>query len=716
MAKIQLLDQNTINKIAAGEVVERPSAVVKELIENAIDAGTSAVTVEIKGGGIDFIRITDNGSGIEKDQIKIAFERHATSKIRSAQDLLSVSSLGFRGEALASISAVSQVELITKTRGALTGTRYVIDGGEEKNFEEIGCPEGTTFVIRNLFYNVPARRKFLKSAQTETSYICDLVERLAISNPQISFKFMSNNQLKLQTSGNGNLKDILYHIYGRDITSNLVPVKSQSDIISMEGFIAKPVVNRGNRNYLNYFINGRYIKSKILDKAIEEAYKPYMMQHRHPMTALQFTIDSRFIDVNVHPTKMEVRFTNEHAIYQEVYSRISDVLSGKNLIPEVSVGKEKKIQKKVEQKPVPEPFETRRRLNDTEELGKQKVEAAKLISQFEKIKTKQQSNEKLNKKINAKSDETLTDIKTGQVKKENTEKIQEETVYGKGLSFAEKAKQALKQKDRSSVSDSSIKTDQKQTEKIPDEEKEEQKLKEQELKVQEVRPDQEKELSTDTIWDKGSFVQGELFSNEDEKKLLSKEARKQHKIIGQIFDTYWIIEYQDKMFLIDQHAAHEKVLYEKTMRSLENKEMTSQMLQPPIILSLSMREEQALKQHKAELEKIGFEIEAFGGREFSVRAVPANLFGVAQVELLTEFLDSLTEDMKIKNSDIILEKIASMSCKAAIKGNSRMSRLEAEALIDELMELENPYNCPHGRPVIVSMTKYEVEKKFKRIV
>ena len=322
----------------------------------------------------------------------------------------------------------------------------------------------------------------------------------------------------------------------------------------------------------------------------------------------------------------------------------------------------------------------------------------------------------MNEKINAKSDEILTETKTGQVKKENSEKIQEETVYGKGLSFAEKAKQALKQKDRSSVSDSSIKTDQKQTEKIPDEEKKEQKLKEQELKVQEVRPDQEKELSTDTIWDKGSFVQGELFSTEDEKKLLSKEARKQHKIIGQIFDTYWIIEYQDKMFLIDQHAAHEKVLYEKTMRSLEKKEMTSQMLQPPIILSLSMREEQALKQHKAELEKIGFEIEAFGGREFSVRAVPANLFGVAQVELLTELLDSLTEDVKIKNSDIILEKIASMSCKAAIKGNSKMSRLEAEALIDELMELENPYNCPHGRPVIVSMTKYEVEKKFKRIV
>ena len=390
MAKIQLLDQHTINKIAAGEVVERPSAVVKELVENAIDAGANAVTVEIKGGGIEFIRITDNGCGIEADQVRIAFERHATSKIRSAEDLLSVSSLGFRGEALASIGAVAQVELVTKTRGALTGTRYAIDGGDEKCLEEIGCPEGTTFVIRNLFYNVPARRKFLKSAQTEASYINDLVERLAISNPTVAFKFMNNNQLKLQTSGNGNIKEIIYHIYGRDITSNLVEVNSAMPSVRIQGFVAKPVVNRGNRNYMNYFINGRYIKSAIVNKAIEEAYKPYMMQHRYPMTALQFSIDSQFIDVNVHPAKLEIRFTNGNAVYQAVYDAVSDALAGKNMIPEVSVGKDRKAAKsEIQQRKVAEPFEKKRRYEESGTIGKQMVEAAKLISKFEELEKKQ---------------------------------------------------------------------------------------------------------------------------------------------------------------------------------------------------------------------------------------------------------------------------------------------------------------------------------------
>lgn len=612
MEEILLLDQNTINKIAAGEVVERPSAVVKELVENAIDAGATAITVEIKGGGIELVRITDNGSGIAKEQVRIAFERHATSKIRSVQDLLTVGSLGFRGEALASIGAVAQVEMVTKTRGALTGSRYVIDGGEEKTLEEIGCPEGTTFVVRNLFYNVPARRKFLKSAQTEASYINDLVERLAMSHPDISFKFMNNNQLRLQTSGNGKTKDIIYHIYGRDITANLLQVKTSSPVLQVEGFIAKPVVSRGNRNYMNYFINGRYIKSNIINKAIEEAYKPYTMQHRYPMTALQFTIDSQCIDVNVHPAKMEIRFTNEQTIYHEIYHAISDVLSGREMIPEVTIGKE---QKQTQNKPVqsaPEPFEKKRVLQESKNVGKQMVEAAKVITQFEQVRNKQ-----------------------NQLKEETPYKVQNET------------------------------------------------------SSQEVTQEQ---------------------------KLLSKEAKKHHKIIGQIFDTYWIIQYEDKMFIIDQHAAHEKVLFEKTMRDIENKNFSSQILQPPIILSLTMREQQALEQYRSELEKLGFEIEAFGGREFSVRAVPANLFGVAQVDLLTDLLNSLTEDMNVKGSELILERVASMSCKAAVKGNMKLSMLEAEALIDELMELENPYNCPHGRPVIVSMTKYEIEKKFKRIL
>lgn len=722
MGEIVLLDQSTINKIAAGEVVERPAAVVKELVENAIDAGANAVTVEIKGGGIEFIRITDNGSGIEKDQVQIAFKRHATSKIRTAEDLLSVSSLGFRGEALASISAVAKVELVTKTRGALTGTRYELDGGAEKALEEIGCPEGTTFVVRNLFYNVPARRKFLKSAVTEASYINDLVERLAISNPSISFKFINNNQLKLQTSGNGNRKDIIYHIYGRDITANLLEVKSDTPVVKIEGYIAKPVVNRGNRNYMNYFINGRYIKSAIVNKAIEEAYKPYMMQHRHPMTALQFTIDSQFIDVNVHPAKLEIRFTNGQAVYQAVYQAVSDALAGKNMIPEVSVGKEKKPERTKEAKNAPEPFEQKRKFDEKTAVGKQIVEAAKVISQFEEIKKKQgMVREESSFYTKGKAEEKTPDIAGGSANMEKTT-AEESKGSSSELSFDsnKNAAQVENETVAAAKESASVALEQFLAAKEPDVTEVDRHLENvAQTPVETGKKNifkQEVGRRTEPVWDKTNTKQQELFQTEEEQKFLSKEAKKHHKIIGQIFDTYWIVQYQDKMFLIDQHAAHEKVLFERTMKSLANKEITSQMLQPPIILSLSMREEQTLQKHQEELRRLGFEIEAFGGREFSVRAVPANLFGVAQVELLTELLDSLTEEIKVKKADVILEKVASMSCKAAVKGNMKLSIMEAEALIDELMELENPYHCPHGRPVIVSMSKNEIEKKFKRIV
>ena len=644
MNKIVLLDQSTINKIAAGEVVERPSAVVKELIENAIDAGATGITIEIKGGGIDLIRITDNGAGIPKEEITVAFKRHATSKIRSVEDLLTVSSLGFRGEALASISAVAQVELITKTRGELAGSRYVIEGGQEKAFEEIGCPEGTTFVVRNLFFNTPARKKFLKSAQTEAGYISDFVERLSISHPNISFKFLNNNQLKLHTSGNNNLKDIIYHVYGRDITAQLIEIKKETPILSINGFIAKPVVSRGNRSYMNYFINGRYIKSTIINRAIEEGYKPFSMQHRYPMTALHFEIDSRYIDVNVHPTKMEIRFTNNQELYQTILGIISDALAGKEMIPEV-VLEEKKEKKEEAKILVPEPFEKKRieefskkekeqmvqsqyyEAPRNAETTKQVQEAAKIIQKFEELEKN---------------------------RKEDKEKIESIPIINKVM----------------------------------------------------------EEDAYEPVYNKTNSTQVNLFSE----NLLAKEAKKQHRIIGQVFGTYWIIEYQDKMFLIDQHAAHEKVLFEQTMKNIEKKCFTSQMLHPPIILTLNMREQEALEHYLPELEKIGFQIEAFGGREFSVRAIPGNLFGIGQIDLLMELVDSLLEETTLKSSNVILEKVASMSCKAAVKGNTKLSYAEAEQLIDQLMELDNPYHCPHGRPVIISMSKYELEKKFKRII
>lgn len=778
MNKIVLLDQGTINKIAAGEVVERPSAVVKELIENAMDAGANAITVEIKGGGIDLIRITDNGSGIPSEDIPVAFERHATSKIRSVEDLLTVSSLGFRGEALASISAVAQVELITKTRGALLGNRYVIEGGNEKDLEEIGCPEGTTFVIRNLFYNTPARKKFLKSAQTEAGYIGDFVERLALSRPDISFKFLNNNQLKLHTSGNGNLKDVIYHIYGREIAAELLEINENKDGIHIHGFIAKPIVSRGNRGYMNYFINGRYIKSNIISKGIEEGYKPYTMQHRYPMTALHFEMDSSLLDVNVHPTKMEVRFSDNQKIYQLVLSTISDLLAGKEMIPTVLLGSEKK-EKKNEKKLAAEPFETGRKSieqpkskeeqksinqqmntefqengtalqnmnspkntsienvaakmvekkgdyksSESESVKKEASEALKLLEKFENIAKRQEERKQKNsyqsiseqRKIIRKELEMLE--KSRLTNKQNKFEEALQPIEGqrnpKIEEVSSEMQPSLLKEDFSYRSNNNECIKPIKCEKVAEEAIEEnssEPIKKSEKITKDINKEEQSSI-TDQIIDKKNSEQISLFSE----KLLDKEAKKHHHIIGQVFGTYWMVEYQDKLFMIDQHAAHEKVLFERTMKSMENKQFTSQLLNPPIILTLNMREQEALENYLPELTQLGFEIEAFGGREYSVRAIPGNLYGVEIMDFLMELIGSLLEEVHLKSSEIILEKVASMSCKAAVKGNTKLSYAEAEGLIDELMELENPYHCPHGRPVIVSMSKYELEKKFKRIL
>lgn len=694
MANITILDQSTINKIAAGEVIERPAAIVKELIENAIDAGANGITTEIKDGGISFIRITDNGSGILKEEIPIAFLRHSTSKIKSVEDLLSVSSLGFRGEALSSIAAVSQLELVTKTHGELNGVRYVIEGGEEKNFEEIGCPDGTTFIIRNLFFNTPARRKFLKSPVTEAGYISDLIERLAVSHPNISFKFIVNNQIKLHTSGNNNLKDIIYNVYGRELSANILDVSGKTDHIIMRGFIGKPIVSRGNRNYMNYYINGRFIKSGIINKAIEEAYKPYTMTHRYPFTALHFSIDPDLIDVNVHPTKMEIRFKNGEEIYTLVFHTIKDILAGKDLIPEVVLVKDKEEEKKLNN--IPEPFEKNRlkALKKVENEYNVRPTSNNIthnvanmvnipdsikdteIGKFQTIITHPEDIREIV------SNHNMTSIDTG-ININDTKNVVDD-VYNqnrpiKAGSFSEASNYG------------GIETSQTQ---------------------HSTNVDKTLEDSTRTNLDIIKVEQINLF----EDKLISEHAKKNHRIIGQLFSTYWIVEYMDKMFIIDQHAAHEKVLYEKTMNAISKKEYLSQMVNPPIILTLSMREEEALKKHMGSLNQLGFEIEAFGGKEYSVRGIPSDLFGIAEKELLIELIDTLVEEIHSENPDIILEKVASMSCKAAVKGNNRLSFEEAEALIDQLLILDNPYHCPHGRPTIVSMSKYEIEKKFKRIL
>lgn len=618
MPNIAILNQETIDKIAAGEVVERPCSVVKELVENAIDAGSTAITVEIKEGGISFIRITDNGCGIERDQVAVAFYRHSTSKIRSAEDLLTVKSLGFRGEALSSISAVARVELITKTYDELTGTRYVIEGSKELSNEEIGAPDGTTFIVKDLFYNVPARRKFLKTAQTEGSYISDMVEKLALSHPDISFKFINNNQTKLHTSGNGNRKDIIYHIFGREISSSLLEVKHECEYFKVEGFIGKPVITRGNRNYENYFINGRYVKSNILSRAIEEAYKSFLMQHQYPFTVLYFTFFSE-LDVNVHPTKMELRFDNNNEIYVELCDTIYAILSHKEMIPEVPVDSTPAHKKIVHEykEPIPEPFE-KRRINE--------VRAAESRS-----------------------------------------------VYGQSVTSTVKNYSATEP-----------------AAKAPE---------------------------TSTAYEPAQVVTGtqQTLGNYD-KVFLTESSKKQFSIIGQLFKTYWLIEFEDKLYIIDQHAAHEKVLYEKTMARLANKDFTSQRISPPIVMTLDARECEMLEKYRPQIEQFGYEVEHFGGKEYMISAIPDNLFNIDMKDLFIEMLDDFSNATGRQTPDIITEKVASMSCKAAVKGNDKLTLPEINKLIDELLSLDNPYNCPHGRPTIISMSKYEIEKKFKRIV
>ena len=689
MPEITLLSQETIDKIAAGEVVERPSSVVKELVENAIDAKATAVTVEIKEGGISFIRITDNGCGIERAQVPLAFLRHSTSKIKSVEDLMSITSLGFRGEALSSISAVSQVELITKTYGELTGTRYVIEGSREKENEEIGAPEGTTFIVRNLFYNTPARRKFLKTAQTEGNYINDLMERLALSHPGVSFKFINNGQTKMHTSGNSREKDMIYHIYGRDITSGLLEIDHKNEYFHVKGFIGKPLISRGNRNFENYFINGRYIKSTLLSKSIEEAYKGFLMQHQYPFCVLYFSMDTDLLDVNVHPTKMELRFSNNEAIYKTLFEIIRGALTHKDFIPEVPV-QEEKVQKRENMKvPLPEPFERRG------------VETVRSGGRFQPQDMHMQGQAEMPHKGTVLQNANMQ----GQAEITPKETVpQKESAPPENLSvfnsLLPKKETAVTEQSADRVSESNTYTVSKP---VP-----------QPIQADKTTASLPEETVAALPEPKVTYEQQELSAVS--KGFLTKDAKKKHKIIGQLFDTYWMVEYKDKLFIIDQHAAHEKVLYEKTMKKVREKTFSSQTLSPPIILTLSLEEIEMLEKYREQINAFGYEIEPFGGKEYAVTAIPADFTGIDTKTMFLEMLDDFANINGNDSPNAIMEKVASMSCKAAIKGNQHISRPEAERLIDELLELENPYNCPHGRPTIISMTKYEIEKKFKRIV
>lgn len=731
MPEIKLLSQETIDKIAAGEVVERPSSVVKELVENAIDAKATAITVEIKEGGISFIRITDNGCGIEREQVPTAFLRHSTSKIKQVEDLLSITSLGFRGEALSSIAAVSQVELITKTYGELTGTKYVIEGSKEIANEEIGAPEGTTFLVRNLFYNVPARRKFLKTAQTEGNYINDLMERLALSHPGISFKFINNGQTKMHTAGNSREKDLIYHIYGRDITAALLPIEAETPLFHVKGFIGKPLISRGNRNYENYFINGRYIKSALLSKAIEESYKGFVMQHQYPFCVLYFTIDTDLLDVNVHPTKMELRFSNNEEIYKCLFELIRDALTHKDFIPEVPVDEKKAEKRKPVFSSAPEPFE-RQRLNAVRNAVAKDSPYERKYAQRQPGAEAWTGNQKPHQKTETESSTAMQEAFKENARLRQEIKPENQAVFDKLLALGNSAalgdsvapENSATQKEesvspiRSEEQENVIAGKTETSPKSNDTAEYKNTADIQLFQIQETisyLPQNEASGNPEPQFSPGAVYEQQQLSSLSA-GFLTADARKKHRIIGQLFDTYWLVQYEDKLFIIDQHAAHEKVLYEKTMKKVQNQTFSSQTLSPPVILTLSLAEVEMLEKYQKEITAFGYEIEPFGGKEYAITAIPADFTGI---DMKTMFIDMLDDFANIGGKDapnLIMEKVASMSCKAAIKGNQHISLAEMEQLLDELLQLENPYNCPHGRPTIISMSKYEIEKKFKRII
>lgn len=670
MAQIHILDSETIDKIAAGEVVERPSSVVKELVENAIDAGATAITVEAKDGGIEFIRVTDNGCGMEKEQLRTAFLRHATSKIENAEDLTRISSLGFRGEALSSIAAVAKVEVITKTSDSITGNRIVLEGGREIDFDEVGAPEGTTFLMRNLFFNTPVRRKFLKQPATEGGYIGDLMEHLALSRPDISFKLILGNQMKFHTSGNGDLREVIYRIYGREVANALVPIQAEQDGIKIEGYLGKPIQVRSNRNFEIYFINGRFIRSNVVSKAVEEGYREYLMQHKFPLCILHITMDPNRVDVNVHPTKMDVRFSNAMSFSAYLCGSVKYTLKHHEMIPEASLltehelkAEEKEVREQREKEKTPEPFEQKR--SDAYRVREE--------MRYEAERPKMQD---------FIQNPVWTRVKS----------------IAKPLEVAEEA--PIMQQNKSISDEDEFFTE---TSEFKEASERYQYLVREDTPYRETRvPDSNTEKS----------VQLNLF----EEKILTEGNRSKFRIIGQVFETYWLIEFEDKLLMIDQHAAHEKVNYERLMKQFHEKNVVSQALMPPVIVSLSAQEETVLQEYMEVFSNLGFEIEEFGGSEYALRSVPVDLYGCEEREMFLEVLDQLAEGGSFGGIRVVEEKIASMSCKAAVKGNHLLSLSEAEALIDELLTLENPYNCPHGRPTIVTMTKSELERKFKRIV
>lgn len=743
MAIINVLDKDTINKIAAGEVIEGPAAVVKELVENAIDADANSVTVEIKDGGTSLIRVTDNGKGIGSDDVKTAFLPHATSKIKTADDLTLVSSLGFRGEALASIAAVSEVEVLTKTADEISGIRYVINGGKEEVNEPIGTPEGTTFVVRNIFYNTPARKKFLKTPATEGRYVGEVMEHMAVSHPEIAFKFILNGQVKLQTMGNGSLKDVLFYIYGKETTANIIPLNNPDvdgelvNGLSVRGYIGKPSLTRGNKEYENYFINGRFIKNKVITRAIEDAYKSFLMQHRFPFTCLLISVDNSLVDVNVHPAKLEVRFSDTESIYRLVFHEVDNALRKKDLLPDMGV---KQVPDK---KPLVRDFNSHNKAEKTEKAGGYIIPDIPMPEPFEKSRQGEWKKElkPVFKQESFVADKVKRDEKSPLIKSEIYAPFENDNTFDKSnfaspeIESIDKSEGGIKNTGGNLAGDASrensaetednreyptsvehtAKTSYNKDFNTVKEDSDTYKN----MSENSFQADGGKTNTTDVEQDFCDKDESSCNTNKSSKEefkggILAKKALPDIKIIGQIFGTYWIIEYDDSVYMIDQHAAHEKVMYERFVKEISENKVTSQNLLPPVVVTLSGSQSQIVEEIEEHLYKLGFEIEPFGGNEYVIKAVPTELFGISEKDLLFDIIDQYSLEGRKATPDTVLSKLATMACKAAIKGNMNISVLEAKALIEELMSLDNPYNCPHGRPTMIFMSKSDVEKKFKR--
>ena len=709
MGNIVLLDDNTINKIAAGEVIERPASVVKELVENSIDAGATAITIEIKNGGISYIRITDNGKGIAPDDMEIAFERHATSKIRKAEDLESVTSMGFRGEALASIAAISKIEMISKYIENEIGYKIEVQGGKILNKEEIGCPKGTTIVINELFYNTPVRYKFLKKDFTEAGYIEDVVSRIALIHPEIAIKLINSGKTIIQTPGNNDSKSVIYSIYGKDIAENILDVNYEYEDIKVIGIIGKPVIARSNRSNQLFFVNKRYIKDRILTSAAEQAYKGLITIGKYGFLVLNLEISQQKVDVNVHPAKLEVRFEDENKVFKAVYHAIKDTLLKGDLVVNTENTHDDETEKTntiaVNSKPI-------------EEIKyDNKIEHKTFGGLFNKLKKEMPKEDKIDNDGNF-----IAQIYSNKFGDEN-----EKTT-----------KNMVKEETKKSTYELSTQTEANMQTKIINTEEVNKKLIEDMNKLEklqvEEKPETFEEMYIRTFGTMPSEVRkAELEEKQKEEKITLKPEEMNsaenisifpqvenqnipnYKFIGIAFSTYIILELNEELYILDQHAAHERILYEKVKKNYySNTEKDSQLMLLPDIINLSHKEMNIAKENMELFEKAGFTLEEFGENTIKLTGVPNICLDLDTKELFLETLDEINTVARTAKQEIEEKFIATIACKAAVKANMALTETEVDNLMKQLLILPNPFTCPHGRPTAIKMTKTDIEKKFSR--